>query len=134
MEPIEGGETIFKLGQKQAPSPPDYSRMTITNIYLSQDEFAVLAQLEALELEKLRHWIEHDGRLLGIDVFGGHLTGLVLAEVSFASLDEMAQTIDLPPWITREVSDDIRFTGGSLAERTADQATELIREITASQP
>jgi hypothetical protein len=33
MEPIQGGETIFKLGQKDVPAPPDFFRMTITNIY-----------------------------------------------------------------------------------------------------
>jgi hypothetical protein len=38
MEPIHGGGTVFKLGQKHAPSPPDFSRTTITNVYLSPSE------------------------------------------------------------------------------------------------
>ena len=134
MEPINGGEIIFKLGQKRAPSPPDFSRMTITNIYLSPGEYAVLAGLEALELHKLRHSIEHDERIFSVDVFTGHLTGLVLAEVGFETPDEMDQTFDLPPWVIREVSFDIRFTGGALANLAADRAAELIREITTPQP
>ena len=131
MEPIRGGEIIFKLGQKHVPSPPDFSRSTITNIYLSPDEYVVLAELEALELHKLRHSIEHDNRTFSIDVFDAHLKGLVLAEVGFETPDEMGQTFDLPSWVIREVSDDIRFTGGALASLTADQALELIRQITA---
>lgn len=128
MEPIHGGEIVFKLGQKHVPSPPDFSRMTITNIYLSPGEYAVLAELEARELHKLRHSIEHDDRIFSVDVFQAHLTGLVLAEVGFETPAEMEQTFALPPWVIREVSDDIRFTGGALAGLTADQAGELIRQ------
>jgi CYTH domain-containing protein len=129
MEPIHGGETIFKLGQKDVPVPPDFSRMTITNIYLSPSEYAVLSELEAHELHKVRHSVEYDGRIFSVDVFDMHLTGLVLAEVSFESAEEMDQQIDLPPWIGGEVSNDIRFTGGALASLTADAAAKLTREI-----
>lgn len=134
MEPIHDGEIIFKLGQKHVPSPPDFSRMTITNIYLSPDEHAVLAELEALDLHKLRHSIDHDDHVFSVDVFDAHLTGLVLAEVGFETSDEMDQTFDLPSWVIREVSEDIRFTGGALASLTADQAGELVQQVTRRRP
>ena len=133
MEPIDDGETIFKLGQKRVPSPPDFSRMTITNIYLSPGDYATLAELDALELHKLRYPFEHAGRIFSIDVFGGPLSGLILAEVGFETADEMAQPFSLPPWVIREVSDDVRFTGGALASLTADQAADLIRQLAAPQ-
>ena len=133
MEPIHGGETIFKLGQKHVPSRPDFSRMTITNMYLSPSEYAVLADLDALELRKLRHSIEHDDRIFSVDVFDAHLLGLILAEVGFETTDEIDQPFNLPPWVIREVSDDISFTGGALASLTADQAAELIRQTTTPQ-
>ena len=130
MEPIHGGETIFKLGQKHVPAPPDFSRMTITNIYLSPTEYAVLSELPADELHKVRHAVEYDGRIFSVDVFDSRLTGLVLAEVSFESAEEIdeKEKIGLPPWIGAEVSNDIRFTGGALASLTADQAAKLTRE------
>jgi CYTH domain-containing protein len=130
MEPLHGGEAIFKLGQKHVPSPPDFSRMTITNIYLTGDEYAVLAQLRALELHKVRHQIEHDDHIYSVDVFDAHLARLVLAEVGFETPEEMDRPLDLPPWLTCEVTNDIRFTGGALASLTPDQAAELIRQIT----
>jgi CYTH domain-containing protein len=133
MEPIHQGETILKLGQKHVPSPPDFARMTITNIYLSPSEYAVLADLDALELRKLRHSIEHHDRIFSVDVFDAHLSGLVLAEVGFEATDEMDQPFDLPPWVIREVSNDVRFTGGALASVTASQAVELLRQITKPQ-
>ena len=129
MEPIQGGETIFKLGQKHVPSPPDFSRTTITNIYLSATEYAVLAELDALELYKLRHSVEHDDLTFSVDVFDAHLSGLVLAEVGFETVEEMNRPLDLPSWVGLEVSDDIRFTGGALAALGADQAAELIRQV-----
>jgi CYTH domain-containing protein len=129
MEPIHGGETIFKLGQKDAPVPPDFSRTTITNIYLSPNEYAVLSELDAHELHKVRHAVEYEGRIFSVDVFDFPLAGLVLAEVSFESVEEMDEKIGLPPWIGSEVSTDLRFTGGALATLTADQAAELTREI-----
>ena len=129
MEPIRNGETIFKLGQKQVPSPPDFSRMTITTIYLSRDEYAVLAALEARELDKIRYQIEHDGCVFSVDVFEGHLTGLLLAELGFETPEQIDRVLDLPPWVIREVSDDQRFTGGALAGLSAVQAAELIRQV-----
>jgi CYTH domain-containing protein len=130
MEPLHGGETIFKLGQKHVPSPPDFSRTTITNIYLSGGEHSVLAQLPALELHKVRRQIEHGHRIFSVDVFDLHLAGLVLAEVGFETPEEMDRPLDLPPWLLGEVSNDIRFTGGALASLTADQAADLIRQVT----
>src|SRR5205814_9205888 len=133
METIHGGATVFKLGQKHVPSPPAFSRMTITNIYLSADEYEVLGELQAHELHAVRHQIEHDDRIFGVDVFDAHLAGLVLAEVGFDTTDAMDRPFDLPSWVIRDVSDDNRFTGGALASLTVDQAADLIRQITQPQ-
>jgi CYTH domain-containing protein len=132
MEPIHQGEIVFKLGQKHVPSPPDFSRMTITNIYLSPSEYVVFAQLDAFELEKRRYAIAHNGRGFSVDAFGGNLSGLVLAEVGFETHEEMGGPFDLPPWAIREVSDDIRFTGGALTILTPEQGAELIAHATAA--
>lgn len=106
-------------------SPPDFSQMTITNMYLSGAEYEVLSVLPAHELRKRRYRVEHDGRVYALDVFGGHLAGLILAEVGF----EPAAEIDLPAWALREASHDIRFTGGALAAVTPDDAAALLTEL-----
>ena len=36
---------------------------------------------------------------------------------------------ELDQWVICEVSDDIRFTGGTLASLSADEAAQLIREV-----
>ena len=133
MEPIHGGDTIFKLGQKQVPLPPDFGRMTITNIYLSPAEYTVLLNLEALELHKRRYPFARDDRTFSIDVFDGTLSGLALAETSFDTIEEIDQPLDLPSWLGPEVSRDSRFTGGALASLTPEQAAELLRQTTVPQ-
>jgi CYTH domain-containing protein len=100
----------FKLSQKEAPSPPDYARTVITTMYLSRKEYEILAALPAKELRKRRH---HFGRY-SIDVFEGRLAGLVLAETEFASEEEM-RAHPIPEFAVQDVSDDVRYTGGSLA-------------------
>ena len=114
MDALDGSETIFKLGKKETPAPPDFSRMTITNIYLSAAEYDLLAALPGLELRKRRYRIDQDGRCWSIDVFGGALEGLILAETDFDDAE-----LEPPDWIEREVSDDERYTGGSLARQAS---------------
>ncbi len=57
-------------------------------------------------LEKIRHWVRHGGHVWEIDVFQGDNAGLILAEVE---LDDVAEAVELPPWIGAEVSHDIRY-------------------------
>jgi CYTH domain-containing protein len=128
MEPLSGGESIFKLGQKDAPSPPDYSRMTITNIYLSPREYDVLAALPAHELRKRRYYLDHGDRLYSVDLFEEQLVGLILAETGFATPEEWSEHRLTPDFAVRDVSRDIRFTGGALATTTKRQVVELLTE------
>ncbi len=52
---------------------------------------------------------------MGIDVFDPPLHGLVLAEAEFTT-DEAAQSFLLPRAAIAEVTNDARFTGGSLVQ------------------
>ncbi len=117
VEPLGGGEPIYKLGQKQAPDPADFSRTTITNMYLSADEYRVLGELPGCELRKRRHRLQQ----YSIDVFDGHLSGLVLAEISCDTQAEL-EAHPAPSFALREVSREVRFTGAALAAAPAPPA------------
>lgn len=118
-------ERTWKLTQKYAPAPPDFSRTIITNIYLSPEEYEVLSVFEGNEIRKNRYRFEHEGRAYAVDVFLGALWGLVLAETSFETDEEMEGLIP-PPFAVSEVTTDEMFTGGRLVELTAD---DLRREL-----
>ena len=118
-------EWTLKLTQKHAPSPPDFSRALITNIYLNQFEYETLSVFEANEIRKNRYLYEHEGRRYSIDVFLGDLRGLILAESDFDSDEEM-DAFPLPSFAAADVSRDPLFTGGRLVELTAE---DIRREL-----
>jgi CYTH domain-containing protein len=88
---------------------PGYVQGLITNIYLSMPEYDLLAALPAEILSKTRLSVPP----LSIDLFDPPLHGLVLADVEFGT-DEAARSFLQPPAAIAEVTDDARFTGGSL--------------------
>src|ERR1043165_1504929 len=106
-----------KLTQKFAPNPADYSRTIITNIYLNALESEMLDMFGANEIRKNRYSFEFEGRKFSVDMFLGDLFGLVLAEVSFET-DEELNSYPKPPFALVDVTNDELFTGGRLCELT----------------
>ncbi len=113
-------ERVWKLTQKFAPAPPDFSRTIITNIYLSPYEYEVLSVFEGNEIRKNRYPFEHEGRAFSIDLFLGALWGLILAETSFETDEEM-DNFPLPPFAFADVTDDEMFTGARLVDLSLDE-------------
>jgi CYTH domain-containing protein len=111
-----GGPTALKLTQK-LPGVDGEGRLgVLTSLYLSEDEYAALAALPAAPLSKSRLSIGG----YGVDVFRGHLDGLVLAEAEFASVEEAA-ALRPAAFCRAEVTADPRFTGGELVRATRAQ-------------
>lgn len=106
-----------KFTQKFAPNPEDLSRTIITNTYLNALEAEVLSVFNTNEIRKNRYRFEFEGRQFAVDMFLGDLFGLVLAEVSFET-DEELDDFRQPPFAIAEVTNDPVFSGGSLAELT----------------
>lgn len=122
----EPGKTcVYKLGQKIRL---DDSPKTIahTTLYLSEAEFDILSTSPATTLEKTRHLLTIDGLIVGIDEFGGQLSGLLLAEVDLGA--EGALPSSLPNMFAAEVTNDERFTGGSLANTSSEELIGLVSQ------
>jgi CYTH domain-containing protein len=102
-----------KFTQKFAPDVEDFSRTIITNIYLNALEAEMLAVFDANEIRKNRYPFEFDGRKFSVDMFLGDLFGLVLAEVSFETDDEL-DNYPPPPFAIAEVTNNELFNGGKL--------------------
>lgn len=62
-------------------------------------------------LSKVRHKIEHAGKIWEVDVFEGKHAGLILAEVEMDSPEEF---IELPDWLGEEVSENPRYFNSKL--------------------
>jgi len=116
-----------KFTQKFAPDPNDLSRTIITNTYLNALEADVLSVFNSNEIRKNRYQFEFEGRTFGIDMFLGDLFGLVLAEVSFET-DEELDNFSKPPFALADVTNEPLFSGGRLCELTF---SDVRAEITA---
>lgn len=99
----DGQDDVFKLGQKQRLDESVPSINAHTTIYLDEREFRLLSALPAAVLRKTRH-------LLDGWAFDEHESGLLLAETEVTGA----------PWFafTREVTDDLAYTGGELAKNS----------------
>jgi CYTH domain-containing protein len=113
----------YKFTQKIPTDHPGPVQGLITNTYLSKAEYDLLAQLPGKMLIKTRYSVPP----LGIDVFAGPLHGLVLAEAEFDTNNAML-AFRPPSYVTAEVTNDPRFTGGSLVNTTREQLTSWLAD------
>lgn len=66
----------------------------------------LLADFCPKSLLKDRYELTYAGKLWEVDVFHGHLEGLIVAEIELENPDE---NFALPDWLGKEVSDDTRY-------------------------
>jgi CYTH domain-containing protein len=118
---------IVKFTQKFAANPDDLSRTIITNTYLNATEAETLSIFEANEIRKNRYPFEFEGRKFSVDMFLGDLFGLVLAEVSFETDEEMDRFAK-PPFAIAEVTNNELFSGGKLSELTFEDIRKEIEQ------
>src|SRR5438132_9742962 len=118
---------VVKFTQKFAPNPKDLSRTMITNTYLNAIEADTLAVFEANEIRKNRYPFEFGGRKFSVDMFLGDLFGLVLAETSFET-DEELDGFPKPPFALADVTNNKIFSGGRLSELTFEDIRSEIQK------
>jgi len=63
-------------------------------------------------IEKTRYRIEHASAIWEVDVFGGRLEGLILAEIELTREDQL---VVIPPWVSAEVTTNERYRNSRLA-------------------
>jgi len=118
---------VVKFTQKFAPDPHDLSRTIITNLYLNATEAETISIFEANEIRKNRYYYDFEGRRFSIDMFIGDLFGLVLAETSFDTDDELDQ-FPPPSFALADVTNDKLFSGGRLSElKYEDVRNEILK-------
>jgi len=118
---------VVKFTQKFAPNENDLSRTMITNLYLNATEAEILSIFEANEIRKNRYYFDFAARRYSIDMFIGDLFGLVLAETSFET-DEELENFQMPPFALADVTNNEIFSGGKLSELTfADVKNEILQ-------
>ena len=96
-------------GQKVGISRPEYEY----EIPFKEAEEIIDLLCEKLVIEKTRYKIKHTNHIWEIDVFCGDNAGLIVAEVEMKDENEK---VELPAWITNEVTDDFRYSNSNLVK------------------
>jgi CYTH domain-containing protein len=104
---------VHKLCKKYAAEGDAFE--SITNIYLSRDEYDLLNALPGIEVNKARYHLPEGG---AIDRYPAPLD-LLLYSVEFETI-EAAETFAAPRFIGGEVTDDDRYGGLRLAVAMRD--------------
>ena len=118
------GRSVHKLTQKVRTDERDPADVLITNMYLSEHEYALLLALPGHSLVKRRSVVQAASHPFVLDEFDGPLAGLRLAEVE---VRDLAETLQLPGWLGHEVTHDDRFSGGRLAVADEAAVKEMLR-------
>lgn len=122
----EGKSTVFKLGQKIRVGEDRPLKIAHTTLYLSENEFELLAALPAEVLEKRRSIFPLGELRFAVDEFEGELAGLLLVEVDLGAEGSTHQVLPFEELI--EVTLDERFTGGELACTPSEDLRLLLTE------
>lgn len=119
----DSSRQLIKLTKKFESASP-YFQM-ITTIILSPMESKLFDALEGNQLKKVRYYHNYRGQVFSIDVFENELDGLIICETETDSLEDL-MSAELPAYVSREVTEDIFFTGGNLCG-TAN--ADLLRKL-----
>lgn len=88
------------------------------------DAEILLKDFTSKQIIKKRYEVKIDHHIWEVDVFEGHLEGLILAELEVESESEM---FALPDWVTKNVSLDNRYYNAVLIDMSKEEVqTDLL--------
>jgi CYTH domain-containing protein len=122
----------LKLARKESRTDLTPEETIITNLYLTDAEYELLARLPAAILQKRRYTLVYDEIRFSIDQFEGGLDGLVLAEMHLLPGMKTVAGCPLPDCV-RDVTAEPAFTGGQMVQLSPEEARAWVGTILARQ-
>ncbi len=108
---VRGQEAFLTIkGKSQGASRLEFEYP----IPLNDAEEMLTNLCHASRVEKTRYLIEYEGHTWEVDIFEGSNKGLMIAEIELESEKEV---FSLPEWVTKEVTEDVRYFNANLVER-----------------
>ncbi len=81
---------------------------------LSEDAYNhLLEKIDGYPITKRRYLIPFGKYTIELDIFAGHMDGLIMAEVEFPSIDE-ANAFVAPEWFGEDVTADSRYHNSNM--------------------
>ncbi|MCF0127953.1 MAG: CYTH domain-containing protein [Pseudobutyrivibrio sp.] len=73
----------------------------------------LLTKIDGNPITKKRYLIPYNQYTIELDIFEGHMAGLIMAEVEFPTLEE-AENFTPPAWFATEVTEDRRYHNSNM--------------------
>ena len=73
----------------------------------------LLEKIDGYPITKRRYMIPFEDYMIELDVFEGHMKGLIMAEVEFASMED-AKGFNPPQWFGEDVTEDRRYHNSNM--------------------
>lgn len=117
----------FEITKKTPITTRDASRQTEVTIGLDEAEYTALCDTSGKVVKKTRYFFPYKNQRAEIDVFGGELTGLVLVDFEFTSVEQM-QAFEMPDFCLVDVTQENFIARGMLCgKKYSDIEEDLIR-------
>lgn len=117
-----------EITKKEPIKDGDASHQLETTIPLTDNEFKDLNNLVGKRVEKTRYYYKEGNISYEIDVFGGDLTGLVLVDIEFSSIEEKA-AFQKPSWCLVEVTQESFLAGGMICGKKYDDIVDRLDQF-----
>jgi CYTH domain-containing protein len=102
---------------KKVPIEGDASRQKEHTIELVEEEFEALSKIDGKRVEKIRHFLDVNGKTAEIDIFQGPLLGLVLVDFEFETEKEK-EAFQPPEFCLVDVTKELFIAGGMLCGKS----------------
>jgi CYTH domain-containing protein len=114
-----------EITKKQPIEQGDASRQLEITIPLTKNEFEELNTLMGKRVQKTRFYYKEQNVSYEIDVFRGDLSGLVLADVEFSSIEEKG-SFKMPSWCLADVTQEDFIAGGMICGKEYSDVEEVL--------
>ncbi len=105
----------------------DKSHLVEVELPLKKSEFRLLYPKVIKKIEKIRYYIKYKTNTIELDVFGGRLKGLIIAEIEFKSLAEMNCFVK-PDFLGFEISGFKWATNSRLADMSYSKVKKILKK------
>ncbi len=114
----------FELTKKEPVNDGDASHQKEQTIILTETEFNALnQQLEGKRVRKIRYFYGYNGIIAEFDVFQDKLSGLVVVDFEFATLDEK-DNFQMPDFCLVDITQEVFIAGGMICGKSYDDIEE----------
>ena len=121
----KNGDT-YEMTKKEPVRGTDSSMQEEQTIELTKEEFEVLARVPGKRVHKVRYYSKKGSERIEIDIFQGHLKGLVLVDVEFLSEEEKDKSA-MPEFCLADVTQEKEVAGGMLCGKSYSDIEKFLK-------